>query len=140
MAWLFWVIAFVVLVIVEVATPSTFFFLSLAAGALTAAAVAYFSASSIWVETIAFVVVSVISIYTIRPLFKSYLKKAETADSNVDSLIGAEAAVTQTISPPKDGFVKVFSEIWLASSDEEIKTGEKVKVISVSGTKLFVKK
>jgi len=139
MTWITWIAVAIVLVILEISTPSVFFFLSLAVGALAAAAAAYLSGLPL-VEVIVFTVVSIVSIFTIRPLFKSYLKKAETTDSNVDALIGAEALVTAEISPSKDGFVKVLSEIWLASSDEGIKEGEKVKVISVSGTKLFVKK
>ena len=139
MSWIIWVIAAICLVILEISTPSVFFFLSLGVGALFAAAAAYFGIS-IWFEVAVFVVVSVGSIFTIRPLFKRYLKRTGTVDSNVDALIGADAMVTETITPSKDGFVKVFSEIWLAQSDEEIKKGETVKVLSVSGTKLFVKK
>ncbi|MCL2390962.1 MAG: NfeD family protein, partial [Endomicrobia bacterium] len=71
---------------------------------------------------------------------KKMIKKTNTVESNVDALIGMEAVVTGTITPEKDGFVKVLSEIWLAGADEEIKEGEKVKVVSVSGTKLLVKK
>ncbi|MCL2334750.1 MAG: NfeD family protein [Endomicrobia bacterium] len=139
MSWIAWLVAAIVLVILEISTPGIFFFLSLAVGAFVAAIAAYFGVSH-WIDYIIFAVVSILSIFTVRPLFKRYFKRAETAKSNVDALIGAEAMVTAGISPSKDGFVKVMSEIWLANSDEEIKEGEKVKVISVSGTKLFVKK
>jgi len=139
MAWITWVVAAICLVILEISTPSVFFFLSLAVGAFVAAVAAYFGIST-WFEVAVFVIVSVVSVFTIRPLFKRYLKRTGTTNSNVDALIGADALVTETISPSKDGFVKVFSEIWLASSAEEIKKGETVKVLSVSGTKLFVKK
>jgi len=133
------VVVAIILVILEIVTFSVFFFTCLAVGALFAAVLTYFNVS-IWISVGVFVVISVLSIYTIRPIFKKMLKKAETVESNVDALIGAEAIVTGTITPLKDGFVKVFSEIWLASADEEIKEGEKVKIISISGTKLFVKK
>ncbi|MDR1695011.1 MAG: NfeD family protein [Endomicrobium sp.] len=139
MTWLAWISAAFVLVICEILTPSVFFFLCLSAGALFAAAAAYFNISD-WLEFGIFAAVSVLSIYTVRPIFKKMLKKTDTVKSNVDALLGANAVVTETISPLKDGFVKVSGEIWLAHADEEIKEGEKVKVVSISGTKLFVKK
>jgi membrane protein implicated in regulation of membrane protease activity len=68
------------------------------------------------------------------------MKKADTIKTNVDSLIGKNAVVTKKIVPLEDGFVKVDGEIWLAYGDEVFGEGDIVKVESVSGTKLKVKK
>ena len=118
-----------------------FFVSCLAIGSFAAAAVAYFNISN-WLEFGVFVVVSLSSIFAIRPFFKKWLAKQNKGSikSNVDALIGTEAVVVEKIMPPKSGFVKVQSEIWLAESDTEIETETKVRVESVSGTKVFVKK
>lgn len=139
MTWLTWIIIAIALVIMEVVTPSIFFFLCLGIGAFFAAIAAYFNVSN-WLEFGVFAVMSVVSIYTIRPIFKKAMAKQETVKSNVDELVGAKAVVTGKILPSKAGFVKVQSEIWLAESDEEINEGETVIIQEVSGTKVIVKK
>ncbi|AKL97477.1 NfeD family protein [Endomicrobium proavitum] len=139
MNWIFWIVLAVVLATLEIITPSVFFFMCLAIGALFAAVATFFDVSN-WFEFGIFITVSIVSIYTIRPLFKKLMSKSETVNSNVDALIGAQAVVTEKISLQKAGFVKVNGEIWLAESDGEIESGETVKIKSVSGTKVFVKK
>lgn len=140
MNWVAWIIVAVVLVIIEILTPSTFFFMCFSIGALFAALVAYFNISN-WLELAVFAIISVASIYSFRPFLKeSIFKKADKVQSNVDELIGAVGTVTERITPEKPGLVKVLSEIWLAESDTVIEQGETVIVKSLSGTKVFVKK
>ena len=141
MTWIMWVIAAVVLVILEIVTPGLFFFACLAIGSLCAAAVAYFGVSN-WFEFGIFAVTAIVSIFSIRPFFKKWMNKQSKGfiASNVDELVGQEALVTEKITLNKAGFVKVKSEIWLAESDSEIEAGEKVIIKSLSGTKVFVKK
>lgn len=141
MTWVIWLIAAVVLIILEIVTPGLFFFACLAIGSLAAAVIAYFGISN-WLEFGVFAFVAVISIFAIRPFFKKWMEKQNkmTVNSNVDALIGAEALVTEKIVPEKPGFVKVRGEIWLAESDSEIEPGTKVAIESLSGTKVFVKK
>ncbi len=137
MTWLAWVVAGLVLVILEMMTASLFFFACLAIGAFAAAVFAYFGAAN-WMEYVAFAVLSIVAVFTIRPLFKSWLSKNGSAKSNVDELIGQDALVTEKISPKKDGFIKYKGEVWLASADSEIDTDTVVTIESISGTKAFV--
>jgi membrane-bound serine protease (ClpP class) len=58
--------------------------------------------------------------------------------TGVAGMIG-EIGVAQTKLAP-DGNVTVHGEIWKAISDQIIKKGEKVRVISVDGLKLKVEK
>jgi membrane protein implicated in regulation of membrane protease activity len=111
----------------------------LAIGSIFAAGAAYLFNSN-WIEVIVFIVVSIASLYFIRPFFKKMLKKAKTVESNVDRLIGAEAVVTTKIAPFSGGFVKVFGEVWRAKSSVEILEGETVKIKSIDGTTLTVEK
>jgi membrane protein implicated in regulation of membrane protease activity len=82
----------------------------------------------------------VLSLLIIRPIFQKVMKKSSDVRTNVDSLIGREAVVTQEIAPFKDGFVKVGGEVWLAQSDTIFNEGDIVKVESISGTKVKVTK
>jgi membrane protein implicated in regulation of membrane protease activity len=121
------------------ATPGTFYFLCLASGCLIAGVFSVFEVQPS-IQYIAFAFISLISLFTIRPIFKRTMKRIPQFNSNVDALIGKKAIVTQDISQFKNGFVKIESEIWLAESDTDIKTGEEVIIEAISGTKLKVKK
>jgi membrane protein implicated in regulation of membrane protease activity len=139
MTWITWCAIAVVLIILEVVTMSVFFFTCLAIGAASAAIASYFG-GSVTIEVIIFITSSILSLYLIRPIFKKMMSKSDTVSSNIDALIGANAIVTEKITPFKTGLVKVFSEVWRAEADVEIKAGDTVKVEKVTGTTLAVKK
>lgn len=61
-----------------------------------------------------------------------------TKKTNVDSLIGKHAIVTESISPTKVGKVKIEGEVWRAESKHSCKEGDRVKIVSVSGVTLSV--
>jgi membrane protein implicated in regulation of membrane protease activity len=139
MNWITWLIIAIALIIFEILISSFFFFTCLAVGSVFAATVAYFNIS-IWIEFIIFVVVSILSLYFIRPIFRKMMSKSETVSSNIDALIGATAVVTEEVTPLKAGLVRVSDEIWRAKSDIELETGVTVKIKSIDGTTLTVKK
>ena len=136
--WYVWLILFLVFLGLEIMTTGVFFFLCFSTGALFAMLFSLLGAS-FQVELIVFCIVSLASILLIRPLFKRYIAKQKT-ETNVDSLIGAEAVVTEDIKLNDMGKVKVEGEVWLAISKENIAKGETVTIESVDGTKLVVKK
>jgi membrane protein implicated in regulation of membrane protease activity len=139
MSWIAWLVIFILLVIVEMVTPTVFFSLCLAFGALGAAAISFFQVP-FWTEASVFTVVSIASIYIVRPVLKKWMSKMDSVKSNVDALIGAAAVVTHDIAPDKTGFIEVSGGVWLAEAASEIKAGEKVVIESINGTKAFVKK
>ena len=139
MTWIAWLTIAVVLVICEIATSSVFFCLCLSIGSVFAAGASYLFNSN-WIEIMVFIIVSILSLYFVRPFFKKMIKKSKTIESNVDALIGAEAIVTSKITPFSPGFVKVFGEIWRAESIVEILEGETVKIKRINGTTLTVEK
>ncbi|MDR3330811.1 MAG: NfeD family protein [Endomicrobium sp.] len=134
-----WFLTAIILIIFEILVPSFFFFVCLAVGAIFAAIMAYFI-SLIWLELIIFAVVSILSLYFMIPVSWKMISKSKSVFSNVDALIGSEAVVSEKIAPSRIGFVKVLGEVWRASSDTEIEAGEIVKIKSVEGTTLIVKK
>jgi len=135
-----WLVLGIVFIIAEIATASIFFFACFAIGAFAAAAVSLLSVSDL-ISVGIFVIVSILSMFTIRPLFKKWFSSKPDIKSNVDELIGKTATVTKKITPHEDGFVKVTgAEVWLASSAQTLNEGETVIVKSVTGTKLTVGK
>jgi membrane protein implicated in regulation of membrane protease activity len=139
MTWIIWLTIAVVLIICEIATSSVFFCLCLSIGSVFAAGASYLFNSN-WIEIMVFIIVSILSLYFVRPFFKKMIKKSKTIESNVDALIGAEAIVSSKITPFTPGFVKVSGEIWRAESNVEILEGDTVKIKKINGTTLTVEK
>jgi membrane protein implicated in regulation of membrane protease activity len=135
-----WLIFAVILIICEVLTSSVFFFVCIAIGSILAGFSAYYFADILWLQILIFILVSIVSLYTIRPVFKKMISKLNTTTSNVDSLIDANAIVIEEITSTKTGLVKVSGEVWRAKSDTGIKIGETVRIKRVDGASLIVKK
>lgn len=132
-----WFIAFVILLIIELVTVNlvTIWF---AIGAVAAIITTIFT-DSILIQSIVFVVVSVISLLITKPLIKKF-KKFEVEPTNSDRVIGKVGEVTQRIGRNKYGEVKVYGNTWTASSKQVLKVGERVKVLSIDGVKLIVER
>jgi membrane protein implicated in regulation of membrane protease activity len=136
MILILWLIFTLVLIICEILTLSVFFFVCIAIGSIFAGFVAYYFASMLWLQIFVFILMSILSLYIVRPIFK----RMTSTKSNVDALIDAEVVVREEITSTKAGSVEIFGEVWRAKSDTDIKIGEIVKVKSVEGTSLIVKK
>lgn len=132
-----WFIAFVILIIIELATVNlvTIWF---AIGSVAAIITTMFT-DSIAIQAVVFGVVSLISLLITKPLIKKF-KGFEVEPTNSDRVIGKVGEVTKRITPNKYGEVKVFGNTWTASSEKTINVGQKVKVLSIDGVKLIVKK
>ena len=132
-----WFIAFVVLLLIELVTVNlvTIWF---AIGAVAAIITTIFT-DSVLIQSIVFVVVSVIALLITKPLIKKF-KKFEVEPTNSDRVIGKVGDVTKKIEKNKYGEVKVYGNTWTASSKEVIEVGERVKVLSIDGVKLVVEK
>ena len=78
-----------------------------------------------------------ITIFLVRAIMRTYRGKVM---SGKEELIGAQGvAYSETVSAA-DGKVFLHGEIWNAVSDENIKKGEKIKVVEVKGLMMKVKK
>ena len=132
-----WFIAFVILLVIELATVNlvTIWF---AIGAVAAIITTIFT-DSILIQSIVFIVVSVIALLITKPLIKKF-KKFEVEPTNSDRVIGKVGDVTKKIEKNKYGEVKVYGNTWTASSKDVIEVGERVKVLSIDGVKLGVEK
>ncbi len=136
-----WLAIVIVLLVIEIATLglTTIWF---AGGALVACVAALLHAN-IWVQIVLFLVVSVLLLFFTRPLAIRYMNK-DRMKTNVDSMVGKEAVVTESIDNLKaQGIVQVNGLEWTARSEESqevIPKGAIVEVGRVDGVKLIVRK
>lgn len=109
-----------------------------ALGAFVASIVSIFT-DNFLVQLTIFVVVSVISLVYTKPLFNKYILK-KIVRTNAESLIGDRAVVTVAIERNKRGRVDVTGQDWAATTrdGEEIKVGQEVLVVGISGVALIV--
>jgi membrane protein implicated in regulation of membrane protease activity len=63
-----------------------------------------------------------------------------THKTNIDSLPGKTGMVIRSITPDTAGMVRLNDEDWRASADQVIHEKEKIKVVSIEGVTLNVKK
>ncbi len=140
MAAVYWLIAFVVLLGIEAATMAltTIWF---AGGALAAFAAAL-AGAAVEVQLVVFVVVSFILLLFTRPLAARLLRGGDKTKTNVDSLIGRSAKVTEAIDNELGtGAAVVGGQEWTARSfdgESRFPTGETVVIRAVEGVKLMV--
>ncbi|MEN3043467.1 MAG: NfeD family protein, partial [Fervidobacterium sp.] len=130
----FWIIFGVVLMVIEIFTP-TFFIFWFGLGSLAAAVVAYFYENTLF-ELLTFVVVSGILVLSTRKLAKK-ISGEEVRSINVDEIVGKEAVVIEKIDNKlSKGVVKVGGDMWRAVSFDDKVTfeqGEFVVIEKVEG-------
>ncbi|MBN1622337.1 MAG: NfeD family protein [Endomicrobiales bacterium] len=139
MSWSYWIIVAVVLFIVEILSPGIFFFACLGIGALSAGVVTSMQ-PAFWIPWVVFLLVSLFSMYFIRPLAKKFFQPSELKKTNVDALLGQKAWVMEAIEPPNLGTVKIEGELWRAEATNDIEANIWVKIVEVKGSHLKVKK
>ncbi len=139
MASIYWLIFFVVLIGIEMATMAltTIWF---AGGALVAFILSLFGAG-VEMQLTVFVIVSFLLLFFTRPWAAKYLNR-RTTKTNVDDLLGRTARVTQEINNELGtGKAVVGGQEWTARADEDADVypeGAIVVIRGVRGVKLIV--
>ncbi len=134
-----WIIAGIILFILEIVTPG-FVLANFGVAALAAAAASWLGAG-ITVQVIVFVVSCLISFVTVRPLLSRTMHKGKTTRTGIDAVIGRVARVTDAIpEPPEAGRVQIDGDSWRAMSvhGSPIEEGARVRVIRIESTTVFV--
>lgn len=136
---LIWTIVLVIAIVVEAITidlVSIWF----ALGALLALLCSVIGLSHT-LQVVIFTVVSILSMFIVRPLAKQYLR-GNTVKTNFDRVIGQHCLITKTITADKLGEAKVMEQLWSATSldNETIDIGDYAEIVSIEGAHLVVKK
>ena len=137
--WYVWLIAAGVFFLSELATEG-FLICWLGVGAVLAMLTSFFC-DNIFIQTIVFVISSILLIILTKPLVNKFMKNSKTIVTNSNALIDKTGIVTISIDPLEaTGQVKVNGEIWSAKSDENtiIEKDTKVKILKIDGVKLVV--
>lgn len=139
--WHIWVIAAIVLLIAEIFTPG-FLLACFGVGCLASGLVSFLG-MGFEIQIATFCASALAVFFGIRPfLLKYFYSSADKIETNVDALIGKTGLVSERIDPRTNkGRVIIGGEDWRGVSIDEtvIEVGEKITVVRVEGTKLFVK-
>ncbi len=135
----FWIAAIILFSLIEVFTVgmvSVWF----AVGSLVALIVTILNGGTT-LQTLSFLIVSVLSFFLLRKLALNAVAKSKT-QTNIGRLIGKEVMITQTVDNIKNtGSAKINDVEWKVRSatGEIINEGELVVVERIEGVKLIVK-
>lgn len=132
--WLIFIFAFLLIEGLSMNLITIWF----AVGSLFAFIGTYFT-NNLYIQLIIFVITTIISLVLTRPLIKKYINE-NIVKTNYDVIIGKVGTALTDINPLEKGRVKVDGKEWMATSKEEIKKGEKVKILKIEGVKVIVKR
>ncbi|HEX3801586.1 MAG TPA: NfeD family protein [Solirubrobacteraceae bacterium] len=139
--WIVWLVVACGFGAGEVLSGSSFYLAPFAVGAaLAAAAAGAFDETAAWVV---FIVASIGTLMTVRPLVQSRLMRGTpTLRTGGAALVGKRAVVLERIANHEGvGRVRIESEVWTARSlDDEsvIEPGTSVEVIDIKGATALV--
>ena len=139
--WQMWAVVAIICLILEL-TAGDFFIFCFAIGAVGAAIDAGLLGNGIYAQLFVFVVITLLSLFYVRPFAKRYLHKGEDKRiSNADALLGRQGRVVETIVAGGYGRVQIDGDIWKAvtQGDADIPEGSNVTVIDRESTIITVK-
>ena len=139
-AWHAWVVASLILFILEIFTPG-FILGVLALACIPCALVAALNFSAA-VQLVLFAVLAILLALFVRPVVLKYLhRRGPEVRTNVDALSGRAGIVVEALDPMTGkGRVKVGGEDWKAASADglPIEAGGRVRVLRVEGCTVSV--
>jgi membrane protein implicated in regulation of membrane protease activity len=144
--WILWCILGAILIVAEVFT-SGFVLLWFGIGALAAAFAGIVGINSLALQFVIFALVSIGLTLASRTIFVNYFSRERTGESlrtGVDSLPGKiGTVVSSSRGALQEGAVKVFGSTWTAypaDGESPLEAGERVRVESVEGASIYVRR
>jgi membrane protein implicated in regulation of membrane protease activity len=139
--WIIWLVIAALLMAGEAATTG-FFLLWFGVGAVVAAVAALLGLSSIPLQVIIFLVVSILLVVASRTILGKYLTRHDSLKTGVDLMIGEIVSVVEASQGARnEAAVKAFGSVWTAipiSGEEPLQIGESVKIDRVDGNTVYV--
>ena len=141
MEYYYWLIAAIVLVILEIMTAG-FGVICFAIGAAFAALVSGLGGTLTW-QVVVFVVVSMLAFIFLRPVVIRFLeKKSKNVKTNADALVGRKGVVSECIDAEHHtGRVAIDGDDWKAVSEDGsvIEKGADVEIVKLDSIIVTVK-
>jgi membrane protein implicated in regulation of membrane protease activity len=146
LAWILWTVLGVILIIAEIFTPG-FVLLWFGVGALAAAFAGLIGVTSLTVQFLIFITVSIALTAASRTIFVNYFSRERTGSdlkTGVDGLPGQIGTVVSSSQGAlNEGAVKVFGSTWTAypaEGESPLEAGERVTVERVQGASIYVRR
>lgn len=144
--WVFWAVLGAILIVAEIFT-SGFVLLWFGVGALAAGFASLVGLDSLAIQFLIFCTVSIGLTAASRTIFVNYFTKERPGESlrtGVDALPGKIGTVVSSSSGAlNEGAVKVFGSTWTAypaPGEEPLEAGERVRVESIEGASIYVRR
>ena len=144
--WILWFILGAVLIVAEIFTTG-FVLLWFGIGALLAGLAGLIGIDSLLAQFLIFAFVSIGLTTASRTIFLKYFSRETTGDSlksGVDALPGKiGTVVSSSRGAMQEGAVKVFGSTWTAypaQGESALEAGERVRVESVEGASIYVRR
>jgi inner membrane protein len=140
--WWHWVVLGIVLMLLELAVPA-FFLMWFGLGAVVVGGLlVVFPGLTVAYQVITWTACSLVFLWLWFKVFKSNIYKTRSGLAK-GSFIGEVGLVIRDIRPYENGQIRLQKpilgdEIWESAADEEIKAGERVRVLDVEGNTLKV--
>jgi membrane protein implicated in regulation of membrane protease activity len=145
-AWILWAVLGLILIIAEIFTPG-FVLLWFGVGALAAALAGLVGISSLTIQFLIFIVVSVALTAASRTIFVNYFSREKTGTdlkTGVDAMPGQIGTVVSSSQGALNvGAVKVYGSTWTAypaEGEAPLEAGDRVQVERVQGASLYVRR
>lgn len=134
-----WIIICLAAILIELLTPTALLTIWFAGGSIIALILEICNCS-VFIQVVAFLVVSLVMMLVVRPVATRYLR-GNVVPTNADRVIGAIGRVTKPIEADSWGEVYVNSTYWSAVevNNHVVEKGKQVKVLAIEGAKLIVK-
>lgn len=140
MEWWIWLALGLVLMVIELATPSGFFVMFFGLGALTVGVLTRLGVGGPpWMEWLLFTVFSVVYVLLFRGRLQQRVQHPE--NDNIDTLVGELALPRERIPPAGVGRVELRGTIWNARNDSTVplEPGRRSRVTRVDGLVVSVR-
>lgn len=137
--WWMWLIAGSALFVLEIITPGGFYVLFFGIGAIVVGLLAALGmAGPPWLQWLLFAAISIVALaFFRRPL----LRKFNTPDHAVDSMVGEEAIAMENIPAAEIGKAELRGSVWKArnSGADVISIGQRCRVERIEGLMLHLR-
>ena len=134
----FWLLAGILVLMLELSIPGLFFFIALSFGSVTAS-IFGFLLFSFKIQCVVWLTTSLVLFTIIKKRCSN--KNQSRLSTNIEALINQGGLVTQRIEPTKPGRVRIKNEDWpaISTTGESFEKNMMIIVIKVQGNKLLVK-
>lgn len=141
MSWWVWLVAGLVLLVVEILTPGSFFVVFFAAGAIAVGLItAAFATHAVWLQLLLFSLVSLGSMALLRKRLLRAMGSGPAVDG-MDTLVGEIAVLDSDLAPGAIGKAELRGTAWAARNVDtrSLDKGQRCRVERVEGLTLAVR-